>query len=240
MSGAPIDCDTVQEAQLDGQDVRNLKRRLLRGGSAILCPACSSTALCDALVGDLFLPVEPMCLQTPTVAEPPAMLMVPTPVVCEAPPIACLPLCGGGSRKCRKLEPWSNAVEESKGAVLIVCRLLVETTPEASSFGPCIAAEPIVDAKMTITADKATATLRLRGRDFGRFVMWADAEKVDLINICESTAYSYCMSLRALAASLTSCDRFRKALAWPAHVVGWHVEPAALSSRRVGGAAVAR
>eukprot|EP00971_Amphidinium_carterae_P167944 3327378-Amphidinium_carterae.1 len=186
--------------------------------------------------------VEPLHLQAPTVAEPPAMLMVPTPVVREAPPIAGLPLCGGGARKRRKLEPWSNAVEESRAAVLIVWRRLVETTPEASSLGRWIAAEPNVDAKMTIIADtladKATATIRLRGRDFGRFVMWVDAEKVDLTNICESTAYSYCMSLRASGASLTSFDRFRKALAWAAHVVGWHVEPAALSSRRVEGAAV--
>eukprot|EP00971_Amphidinium_carterae_P124286 2462190-Amphidinium_carterae.1 len=46
------------------------------------------------------------------------------------------------------------------------------------------------------------------------------------------------MSQQASDASLTSFGCFRKALAGAAHVVGWRVKPAALSSRRVEGAAV--
>eukprot|EP00971_Amphidinium_carterae_P241122 4787175-Amphidinium_carterae.1 len=135
----------------------------------------------------------------PTVVEPPAMLMVPALVVRDPLPSAGVPSHGGASGSVGSLR---------HAAVLVVWRHLVEVAPAASSLGKWINSEPNVDAKMAIIADtfasKATGTVRLRGRDFGRFVAWATSEKVDLNPICESIAYSYCLSLRADGASRTS------------------------------------
>eukprot|EP00971_Amphidinium_carterae_P175995 3488741-Amphidinium_carterae.1 len=93
---------------------------------------------------------------------------------------------------------------------------LVETALDVSSLGRWIA----VDAKLTIIADTltamATATIRLRGRDFDPFVTWASTEEMDLNNICESTAYSF----SGLIARLNE----RQMLLYPASILGslWH------------------
>eukprot|EP00971_Amphidinium_carterae_P156479 3101991-Amphidinium_carterae.1 len=53
---------------------------------------------------------------------------------CHAPEVSTpsgVPSHGGGERKRRKLAPWSDVVEESRAAVLVVWRRLVEIAPTA-------------------------------------------------------------------------------------------------------------
>eukprot|EP00971_Amphidinium_carterae_P071958 1422880-Amphidinium_carterae.2 len=132
MSGAPIDCDAVEEAQLDvlseeeddpeptelvssegdagpwSQEVEvplvpDHPYMPLLGQDVEEPPSGESVARAMRVLRSFVQPALQPLFVMPwsvtlffAVAEPPAMLMVPT-LVCEAPPIAELPLCGGGA-----------------------------------------------------------------------------------------------------------------------------------------------
>ena len=89
-----------------------------------------------------------------------------------------------------------------------------------------------------VLEEKATATIRMRALDFGRFIRWAESVGASSLDIAEALAYDYCRFLRASHSSSTSVKRFRESAMFAVHVFGWSASDGFCDSRRIAGVGV--
>ena len=174
------------------------------------------------------VPPQPAVPLSPLVFEPPTVVSESVSVR----PVPSLP-------KKRKVAQKVLTTDSARTATLEAWWNLLTSYPKNSKVGILLTKEKDkidqLEVVSDVLAEKATATIRMRALDFGRFVRWAESVGAGSLDIAEALAYDYCRFLRSNHSSATSVKRFREAALFAVHVLGWSASDGFCDSRRIAG-----
>ena len=141
-----------------------------------------------------------------------------------------------------RTKPWCDVIEEDRQTSILAWVRLLEGQGQQNQLAEQLSRTSSLQDKMIVLQDvfaaKATSTLRVRALDLTKFVNWGKKVGADIDPVREEVAYAYCRHLIESKAAATSVKRFKEAIVFAKHLVNWNVDPEALSSRRIAGAAL--
>eukprot|EP00971_Amphidinium_carterae_P352540 6492644-Amphidinium_carterae.1 len=138
----------------------------------------------------------------------------------------------------KKSAPWQAMVDHPRQVALEAWLHLLLDYP-GSRVGEQLKQKQDKSDRIQVLRDtvehKATGTLRIRALDLKRFISWAEKYGKEMSQITEEDGYGYVVWLRQMLAAPTAASRFKEAVTFAHHVMGWPVEEGALGSKRVMG-----
>eukprot|EP00971_Amphidinium_carterae_P147591 2925024-Amphidinium_carterae.1 len=149
---------------------------------------------------------------------------------------------GTVAKRRRKEIPWQALVDQPR-QVALEARLHLLVDYAGSTVGEQMRKKDGKTERIQILRDtvehKATGTLRIRALDLKRFLGWAERYGREVSPVAQEDCYEYVAWLRQSLAAPTAASRFKEAMTFAHHVMGWPVQEGVLQSKRVMGVGTA-